>query len=257
MAVWENWKHITKLDPDRKISDRIIKTIVDSGTDAIMISGSQRITKEKVEKLLDLLKGYSIPKILEPVDPRAVVYKDIDYIFVPTVFNTNNPLWINGLHKLWVKADKNINWDIVVPEAYIILNPKCGAARKTKAYKMKKEDAVAAAVCAERYFNFPIIYIEYSGLYGDPELVAAIKASLTKAHLFYGGGINSAQKAEEMSKYATIVVGNTIYENGTHSLLKTVRGSFGAFSKKIHLPKIDKKDIQNRLQRIRRKKEKS
>ncbi len=259
MAEWEKWKHITKLDPDKKVSDKIIKTIVDSGTDAIMISGTQRISKEKVQKLVSMLKPYSIPKVLEPVGPESIVYNGIDYIFVPSVFNTNNPLWINGLHKFWAKMDKNINWDIVVPEAYIILNPNCSAFRKTNAYKMSKEDAVAAAIAAERYFNFPVIYIEYSGVYGDPKLVEEIRSKLTKAHLLYGGGIDTARKAKEMGKYATIVVGNTIYENGTHSFMETVTGSVEAFYKKIHDAEKKKlnearKALEEKLKELKRKK---
>jgi len=225
MEDWRNWKHITKLDPDKKINNEIIEDIIETGTDAIMISGTQNITKKNVTELLEVLKDYDIPKVLEPATPTDLVYKNIDWLFVPSVFNTRYALYINGLHKLWVKMQKdNINWDIVVPEAYIILNPKCAAAKVSKAEEMTLEETVAAAICAERYFNFPIIYIEYSGMYGDPNVVKAVKEALTKAHLLYGGGINTKERAEEMSKWATIIVGNTIYENGTHSFIDTVRG---------------------------------
>ncbi|MBL7160119.1 MAG: heptaprenylglyceryl phosphate synthase [Candidatus Aenigmarchaeota archaeon] len=228
MAVeqWRKWKHITKLDPDKKITPSVIETIIETKTDAVMISGTLGVTKEKVLKLIKMLKDYNIPKILEPASPHAMVYKDVDWIFVPSIFNTKDFKYINGLHKSWVTKDmKNINWDIVVPEAYIILNPKCSAAKVTNALPIKKEEAVAAAVCAERFFNFPIIYIEYSGMYGDPELVKAVKESLKNAHLLYGGGINTKERAEEMSNYASIVVGNTIYENGAESFVNTMKGT--------------------------------
>ncbi|MFH0929494.1 MAG: heptaprenylglyceryl phosphate synthase [Candidatus Aenigmatarchaeota archaeon] len=225
MEEWRKWKHITKLDPDKKINDKIIEDIIETGTDAIMISGTQNITKDNVTDLLAMLKEYDIPKVLEPASPRGMVYKNIDWMFVPSVFNTFYSHYINGLHKTWIKAHKDqINWDIVVPEAYIILNPKCAAAKVSKAYELTKEGAVATAICAEKFFNFPIIYIEYSGTYGDPEIVKAVKDSLKNAHLLYGGGINTKERAEEMSNWATIVVGNTIYENGTHSFIDTVRG---------------------------------
>lgn len=225
MEEWRNWKHITKLDPDKKINDKIIESIIETGTDAIMISGTQNVTKENVAGLLEMLKEYDIPKILEPATPAGLIYKNIDWLFVPSVFNTRYALYINGLHKIWVKMQKdNINWDIVVPEAYIILNPKCAAAKVSKAEQMTLEGTVATAICAERYFNFPVIYIEYSGMYGDPTIVKAVKESLTKSHLLYGGGINTKERAEEMSQWATIVVGNTIYENGTHSFIDTMRG---------------------------------
>ncbi|MBN2202946.1 MAG: phosphoglycerol geranylgeranyltransferase [Candidatus Aenigmarchaeota archaeon] len=225
MEEWRKWKHITKLDPDKKINDKIIEDIIETGTDAIMISGTQNITRENVTDLLAMLKEYDIPKVLEPASPRGMVYKNVDWMFVPSVFNTFYSHYINGVHKAWIKAHKDkINWDIVVPEAYIVLNPKCAVAKVTKAYELTKEGAVATAVCAEKFFNFPVVYIEYSGTYGDPEIVKAVKESLENAHLIYGGGINTKQRAEEMAKYATIVVGNTIYENGTHSFIDTVRG---------------------------------
>ena len=123
-----------------------------------------------------------------------------------------------------MQKDK-INWDMVVPEAYIILNPRCAAAKVSKAEEMTLEGTVATAVCAEKFFNFPVIYIEYSGMYGDPNIVKSVKEALTKSHLLYGGGINTKERAEEMSKWATIVVGNTIYENGTHSFIDTMRGN--------------------------------
>jgi len=223
---WRKWKHITKLDPDKKITPQTIETIIETDTDAVMISGTQNIKREDVLNLVDMLQSYDIPKILEPVGPQSMIYKGIDWIFVPSVFNTNNSKWINGLHKMWIQhyGDK-INWEMVVPEAYIILNPKSAAARYSGAKVIPTKEAVAAAVCAERMFKFPIVYIEYSGTYGDPTLVKAVSEALSKAHLIYGGGINTKEKAEEMSKYATIVVGNTIYEGGSDTFINTMRGS--------------------------------
>ena len=84
---WREWKHITKLDPDKKINDKIIEDIIETGTDAIMISGTQNISRENVEQLLDMLKEYDIPKVLEPASPRGLVYKNIDWLFVPSVFH--------------------------------------------------------------------------------------------------------------------------------------------------------------------------
>lgn len=247
---WRGWKHITKLDPDKPITPAAIKSIVDSGTDAVMISGTQNIKRENVQTLLELLRPYDIPKVLEPAGPAGMVYSGYDWLFVPTVFNTSDAKWINGLHKLWIKLHaKRINWDIVVPEAYIIQNPKCAAARVSKAKPLSTEDAVAAAICAERYFRFPIIYIEYSGTYGDPNLVRDVRAALTKAHLIYGGGIRTKEAAAEMAQWATIVVGNTIYEDGTGSFIETMRGrllrEMNEIQEKLHKLKKIKKETAN------------
>ncbi|HTX43227.1 MAG TPA: geranylgeranylglyceryl/heptaprenylglyceryl phosphate synthase [Methanocella sp.] len=49
----------------------------------------------------------------------------------------------------------------------------------------------------------------------------AVREKLHGSILYYGGGINSRERAERMAKYAnTIVVGNAIYEEGGVEKLK-------------------------------------
>jgi phosphoglycerol geranylgeranyltransferase len=85
-------------------------------------------------------------------------------------------------------------------------------------------EVAAYVTVADRYFHFPIVYIEYSGMYGDPEVVRAVSEALDSSVLYYGGGINSTERASEMAKYAdTIVVGNAIYDQGIDVLKATVK----------------------------------
>ncbi len=213
---FRDWKHITKLDPDKKNTKEIIQTVLESKTDAIMVSGTQRITKRKVVKLIDMIKGYDKPIVLEPVKAEAVTFKDIDYIFVPSVINSRDRWWIIEAHVNWILKikKKDAPWEKIVPEAYIVLNPNSAVAKVTKAAtNLSLNQIVSYAIFADRFANFPIIYIEYSGVYGDPKVVKAVKEELKKAKLFYGGGINNREKAEKMAKYATIVVGNVVYDD--------------------------------------------
>jgi phosphoglycerol geranylgeranyltransferase len=139
--------------------------------------------------------------------------------------NTTDVAWIVGKHQAWVRHAKNrIPWDMVVPEAYIVLNPDSSVGKVTKAVCNLDPDEVAAYVSvADHYFHFPIVYIEYSGMYGNPAVVKAASGAIDKAILYYGGGINSAEKAAEMSRYAdTIVVGNAVYDQGAAVLKATV-----------------------------------
>ena len=76
---------------------------------------------------------------------------------------------------------------------------------------------------AEELYRFPIMYVEYSGTYGDVDKVKAIANMLQHTQLFYGGGITNIDKAKEMSNIAdTIVVGDIIY-NDIKKALKTVK----------------------------------
>lgn len=211
---WKSWKHITKLDPDKPITFEDIETIIECGTDAVMISGTQNITDTNVSRLISLLKEFKIPKILEPVTPKAIPDEDVDYLFVPIVFNTNDPKWIVGMHKDWILNHK-INWKKVIPEAYIVMNPESAVAKLTKSRTdLTTKEVIAYAQYAEKYLRLPIVYLEYSGTYGDPHLVERVSESLTETSLFYGGGIDSQMKAAEMMRYAdVIVVGNVVYSD--------------------------------------------
>jgi phosphoglycerol geranylgeranyltransferase len=222
---WKDWVHVTKLDPDKQLKPGDIDAIAASGTDALMLSGTLNVTQENLAMLQKQLKAYDLPLVMEPAGPEAVLMQGIDYVFVPSVMNTTDVTWIVGKHQVWVQQQKGkIPWDCIVPEAYIVLNPNSSVGRVTKAVcDLKPEEVAAYVTVADRYFHFPIVYIEYSGTYGNPSVVKAASGAIDKSILYYGGGINSAEKAAEMSKYAdTIVVGNAIYDQGAAVLKATV-----------------------------------
>ena len=222
---WKDWVHVTKLDPDKELRPGDIEAIAASGTDALMLSGTLNVTQENLAGLQKQLKVYDLPLVMEPASPEAVLLKGVDYVFVPSVMNTTDVMWIVGKHQAWVRQQRDrIPWDVIVPEAYIVLNPDSSVGKVTKSVCTLKADEVAAYVTvADRYFHFPIVYIEYSGTYGDPAVVKAASDVIDRSILYYGGGINSAAKAAEMSRYAdTIVVGNALYDQGAAVLKATV-----------------------------------
>jgi len=88
MIDWKKWKHVTKLDPDKTITPGEVAAIVDSGTDALMISGTQNITSDNVARLVGMLREYRIPKVLEPAGTNAL-RDDLDFLFIPSVLNTD------------------------------------------------------------------------------------------------------------------------------------------------------------------------
>lgn len=116
-----------------------------------------------------------------------------------------------------------MNWDETMLEGYCILNPEAKAYQKTNCRMPDEQDVLSYAFMAEHMFHLPIFYLEYSGIYGDPELVRKVKQELDKTQLFYGGGIKTLEEAKEMKQHAdVIVVGNSIYTD-LKNALKTVQ----------------------------------
>ncbi|TAJ44154.1 phosphoglycerol geranylgeranyltransferase [Methanofollis fontis] len=222
---WKNWTHVTKLDPDKHLNPGAIEEVATSGTDAILLSGTLNVTPENLTALREQVEGYGIPLVVEPADTDGALFDGVDMLFVPSVLNTPDSRWVVGKHQRWALECPDIPWNLVVPEAYVVLNPNSAVGRVTGAVcDLSPAEVAAYARCAEHYFRFPIIYIEYSGMYGDPAVVKAAAEAIDDATLYYGGGINSAERAAEMGKYAdTIVVGNAVYEAGVETLKATVR----------------------------------
>ncbi|MDR7238394.1 heptaprenylglyceryl phosphate synthase [Neobacillus drentensis] len=215
MYDFREWRHVFKLDPNKELSDERLETICESGTDAIIVGGTDGITLEKVLDLMARIRRFSVPCVLE-VSSIDTVTPGFDLYFIPTILNSSDTKWITGLHHEAVKEFGAVmDWEEIVMEGYCILNEDCKAAKLTNANtNLTNDEVIAYAVMAEKMFQLPIFYLEYSGKYGDVELVENVKKSLEKTVLFYGGGISTIEQAKEMTKHAdVIVVGNAIYEN--------------------------------------------
>jgi len=221
---WQDWVHVTKLDPDKTLSPDAIAEIAASGTDALMLSGTLNVTRENLAELQRQVAEYGLPLVVEPAGPEGVLVEGIDLLFVPSVMNTTDVRWIVGKHHEWVLQERVV-WEKVVPEAYIVLNPDSAVGRVTRSVcSLSPASAAAYASVADHYFCFPIVYVEYSGTYGDPEVVKEVRSAIDRAVLYYGGGIRTAAQAAEMARYAdTVVVGNAVYEAGAGVLKDTVR----------------------------------
>ncbi|MTH54198.1 heptaprenylglyceryl phosphate synthase [Bacillus mangrovi] len=217
------WRHAFKLDPNKQISDEDLEKVCESGTDAVIIGGSDSIQEEEILNLMARVRRYLVPCVLEVSDMEAIV-PGFDLYFIPTVLNSRNPDWIVGHHKNAVKEyGELMDWNEMITEGYCILNAECKAAKLAEAdASISLDDVVAYARMSENMFSLPVFYMEYSGTYGNPEWVREVKSVLNTTKLFYGGGIASPEQAAEMGKYAdTVIVGNAIYDD-LKAALKTV-----------------------------------
>jgi putative glycerol-1-phosphate prenyltransferase len=209
------WRHVFKLDPNKEITDEQLEIICESGTNAVIVGGTDGVTLENVLNLMARIRRYTVPCVLE-VSSIESVTPGFDLYFIPTILNSQDPNWITGLHHKALKEFGEVmDWNEFLMEGYCILNEDCKAAKLTNAVaSLTIEDVKAYAMMAEKMFQLPIFYLEYSGKFGDPSFVAEAKKALENTTLFYGGGISSMEQAAEMAEHAdVIVVGNVIYED--------------------------------------------
>jgi len=214
-GMLRGFRHVFKLDPDRPLDDIALERICLSGTDAIIVGGSTGVTRANTAALLKRLRRRSVPVLLEVSDPDAVT-PDCDGYLIPVVLNAGHTDWLVGHHQRAIKRyGPHMPWEAMAAEGYIILNGDSAAARVTSADAgIGEEDVIAYALLAERLFRLPIVYLEYSGRFGDMELVRRVKGTLERARLVYGGGIDGPERARLAAEAAdTVVVGNLIYEN--------------------------------------------
>ncbi|WP_186445820.1 heptaprenylglyceryl phosphate synthase [Paenibacillus cremeus] len=214
------WKHVFKLDPDKELTDEALESICLSGTDAVMVGGSTGVTFDNTVDLLARIRRYEVPCVLEVSNQEAIV-PGFDLFMIPIVLNSKTPEWIVGQHHRAIKDYGAImDWKQMITEGYIILNGDSTAAKLTQAdAEIELKDVEAYARLAERLFHCPIVYLEYSGVFGKMEWVRKVRGLLTESRLFYGGGVDGPDKAREAAEAAhTVVVGNVIYENLEHAL---------------------------------------
>ncbi|MCD9022372.1 heptaprenylglyceryl phosphate synthase [Cohnella silvisoli] len=214
-SFYSSWRHVFKLDPERPIDDATLDAICTSGTDAILVGGSSGVTFDNTVDLMSRIRRYEVPCAFELSDPACGV-PGFDGYFIPSVLNTKRSEWLIGHH---VKALRDYShllpWESIAGEAYLVLNPDSTVARLTGAEaNIGSNEAIAYSQVADRLWNIPVLYVEYSGTFGDMELLKRISNSLKQAQLFYGGGIDNPERAAQAAKAAdTVVVGNIIYEN--------------------------------------------
>jgi putative glycerol-1-phosphate prenyltransferase len=221
------YRHIFKLDPEKPISESQLMALCNSGTDAIIVGGTLGITRANVSKLLSRLRAVNcqLPLIHEVSTVEAIV-NGFDFYLVPLVLNARNPEWLFAAHHKAIKElDELIDWKRILLEGYIVLNQDSSVAQLTESQtELSLEDICAYAAIADQMLQLPILYIEYSGSYGDVDLMRELKCVVNNSQIFYGGGINTSERARIMSRYAdTIVVGNIIYQDFAAALATVPR----------------------------------
>lgn len=218
----DEWEHMFKLDPAKEISADGLAAICKSGTDAVIVGGSDDVTFRGVLDLLAGISRYRVPCVLE-VSGTDMMVPGFDYYLIPMMLNSTEKKWMMDMQHAAIKTYKDmLDGQALLAEGYCVLNEEAKVFQKTNCRLPDADDVVAYAYMAEYMFHLPVFYMEYSGKYGDPTLVKRVKAELNHTRLFYGGGITGPNEAKEMKEHAdAIIVGNSIYTD-LDEALKTV-----------------------------------
>lgn len=241
---WTAWRHVTKLDPARALDDRTLEGVARSGTDAVVLGGTDGLTGEKVETLLERVRRHPWPVGIEVSHP-ACLAPGADWYFIPVVLNAGDPEWLSAAHRRTlaelVRAGVALDFSRVVGEGYVVQNPDSAVGHMTRALPVASAPEAAAAALYARYvLGLPLVYFEYSGAFGGPALVRAASGALAagirqagpppgtgspRPRVWYGGGVDGAARAAAVAAVAdTVVVGNAVYTGGAAVLAETVRG---------------------------------
>lgn len=215
----DEWEHLFKLDPAKQLTNEQLRLICHSGTDGIIIGGTDDVTFENVVDLFSQISEYDIPCGLE-VSTKDAIAPGFDFYLIPMVLNSTEKKWMMDIQHDAIKHYRNfLELETIITEGYCILNEDAKAYKKAHCSLPTKEDVLAYAYLTEHMLRMPVFYVEYSGTYGDVSLVEEVKRELHDTLLFYGGGIETLEQAREMKRHAdVIIVGNSLYTNFDEAL---------------------------------------
>ncbi|QFU83273.1 heptaprenylglyceryl phosphate synthase [Natronorubrum aibiense] len=226
---WDGISHVTKVDPAKPLpADRGVL----EGTDLVVVGGSDGVTTTNALETIQAVRDAvpSTPVVQEPGHVAHVsqaTLESVDALAVPAVYNGDRAHFVGDHVAIFTElgreaatvADGGANALLETPilaAGYVIQHLESTAAATAGVEAAYTPAQVAgAALATERFYGFPIFYVEYAGRYGGPEDVAAAARVLEETTLLYGGGIDSREKATEILSAGAdaIVVGDCFHDD--------------------------------------------
>ena len=240
---WEAITHVTKVDPAKPLPSTVE---VLEGTDLVIVGGSDGVTAENTLEAIRAIDDAlpDVPVWQEPYRSDHVSTDTIeaaDGLSIPAVYNGDREHFVGKHVDLFTEVGKKPEeilgssvplvgglveskavdeiselTDGLFGEGYVVQHLESAAADRAGVESAYTPEQVAgAALATESFYGFPVFYVEYSGTYGGPEDVEAAARYLEETTLFYGGGIDSAEKAAEILEAGAdaIVVGDCFHED--------------------------------------------
>jgi phosphoglycerol geranylgeranyltransferase len=203
------------------------------GASGVLIGGSSAIDQLELANVVAEIKTkIKIPVILFPGNVTGVSPK-ADAILFSSLLNSDNPYFITEAQALGALAVKKYGIE-PLPTAYIIIGEGTAAwfVGRARGIPFHKPNLAVMYSLAAQYMGMRFVYLEAgSGAARNipPEMVAAVR-KYYEGTLIVGGGIRSAETAEQIAKAGAdiIVIGTMIEEGGTWqekltSIVKAIR----------------------------------
>jgi len=244
-----DWDHVTKVDPEGAKKLPLLYPLWLSETDAVSVGGSADVTPANTEAAFDLLTPLSTPVCHEPSGAEHVTERSqdaADLLLVPEVLNGDSDALVGTLGTAIESVREGLAPDLIsrkaswLPapiadwvgsvatsvmlskaafEAYIVQNPDSAAAREAgvdSADVLDSPEAKQRAMAADRHLDSEILYLEYSGTFGDDEateILEKLDGSLVRSRIWYGGGLANAEDVRTVREAGadTVVVGDAFH----------------------------------------------
>jgi phosphoglycerol geranylgeranyltransferase len=251
--VPSDWSHVSKVDPEGEKRLPLAFPLYLAETSAVSVGGSRDVTPQNTEETMNLVAATETPVLHEPSGASHVTQGtrgDADYFAVPEVLNGEAEALVGTLgrgldyvreefgpglvsDRLGIPLDGDgiigrrvgnftagYLMNEAVFEAYIIMNPESAAAREagvTESDLLSPEAARQRALAAEYHLGSEVVYLEYSGTFGGDEAVETLEAvddACSWPRLWYGGGLDSGEKAERVLAAGAdaVVVGDVFHD---------------------------------------------
>jgi phosphoglycerol geranylgeranyltransferase len=231
----EETLHFSLLDPDKnKMSldsvRKLVGTISDFGTDAIMVGGSTNIDHAYLDSFVKTIKEETKkPVILFPGGLNGLT-KHADAIFFMSLMNSTDPYWIVNAQSKAAPFLKKLNIE-PIPMAYLVVAPGMTVGKVGKAKVIKRTESKKAAeyALAAQYFGMKFVYLEAGS--GAPVHVPVKMIKIVKEAVdipvIVGGGIRTKEAAKAVAEAgADIIVTGTLLERSAsklESMIETIK----------------------------------
>lgn len=211
----QNWKHVFKLNPSKNISDEELELLCESKSDAIIISGTKEVELEEVLDLMQRVRRFAIPCVLE-LSSLKNMSPGFDLYFIPTILNSTNTKESNQFHLDFIKEYGDfIHWDEFYMEG-------CCTLTNNNSLNLTEEDIQLYAQLSEKMYRLPIFYLEDQEGIMNLDQLKNMKETLISSTLFYSGNIVDRTTAIQASLIADCIVVEDIIYKDIKKALETV-----------------------------------